>query len=107
VLIEGNLNRQDIDGFLRATRGDKFLFGPEVSTYLQQTYTDLINLQLCERQLPNAQGKERDTINKNYLDLRSKLAGFHSKFHELVEPYVAMRQKLRWIDRIVGWWRPN
>jgi hypothetical protein len=43
-----------------------------------------------------------DVINKNFLDLRSKLAGFHSKFHELVEPYVAMRQKLRWIDRIVG-----
>ena len=102
VLIEGTLNHDDIDGFLRATRGDKFLFGPEVSTYLQQTYKDLINLQLCETQLPNAQGKERDTISKIYLDLRNKLAGFHSKFHELVAPYVAMRQQLRWIDRIVG-----
>jgi hypothetical protein len=103
VLIEGILNRkEDIDGFLRATRGDKFLFGPEVPTYLQQTYKDLIALQLCETQLPNAQGKERDTISKNYLGLRGKLTEFHSKFHELVAPYVAMRQKLRWIDQIVG-----
>jgi hypothetical protein len=102
VLIEGTLNYKDIDGFLRATRGDKFLFGPKVTTYLQQTYKDLIDLQLCETQLPNAQGKERDTFNKNYLVLRGKLTEFHSKFHELVAPYVAMRQKLRWIDRIVG-----
>jgi hypothetical protein len=31
ILFEGALRREDADGFLRATRGDKFLFGSEVA----------------------------------------------------------------------------
>jgi len=36
ILLEGAHRIEDVDGFLRATRGDKFLFGPEVATYLMK-----------------------------------------------------------------------
>jgi hypothetical protein len=38
ILIEGALRNENVDGFLRATRGDKFLFGSKVTTYLSETY---------------------------------------------------------------------
>jgi hypothetical protein len=102
ILFEGALRPEDADGFLRATRGDKFLFGPEVAEYLQQTYKLLLDLEGCESRLAGPQGQQREKASEKRLALRSKLAGFHSTFHKLVEPYVAMRHKLRWIDRIVG-----
>jgi hypothetical protein len=32
ILIQGALRNENVDGFLRARRGDNFLFGPEVTT---------------------------------------------------------------------------
>jgi hypothetical protein len=69
---------------------------------LQQTYRLPLDLEVCEARLAGEQGEKREKSSEKRLALRSKLAGFHSTFHRLVEPYVAMRQKLRWIDRIVG-----
>jgi hypothetical protein len=58
--FEGALRREDPDGFLRATRGDKFLFDPEVAEYLQQIYRLLLDLEVCETRLASERGEERE-----------------------------------------------
>lgn len=99
IVIEGALRIEDVDGFLRATRGDKFLFGPEVTTYLSETYNRLVDLQATESSLKGAQGEERKRLSEKYLAIRNEVIRFHETFHTLVAPYVRMNQKLRWVDR--------
>jgi hypothetical protein len=99
IVIEGALRIDDVDGFLRATRGDKFLFGSEVTTYLSETYKRLVDLHTCETVMKRAQGEERKQLSEKYLAIRNELLRFHETFHTLVAPYVRMNQKLRWVDR--------
>jgi hypothetical protein len=99
VLIEGDLHNEDVDGFLRATRGDKFLFGPEVSTYLSETYRRLLELHACERVMERGQGEQGRELGDKRQAIRNELNRFHETFHTLVAPYVRMQQKLRWIDQ--------
>src|SRR5262249_42355680 len=67
IMIEGALRKEDVDGFLRATRGDKFLFGPEVTTYLSETYKRLVDLDACETVMERAQGEERKRLSEKHL----------------------------------------
>jgi len=60
IVIEGALRKEDVDGFLRATRGDKFLFA--VTTYLSETYKRLVDLHACETVMERAQGEERKRL---------------------------------------------
>jgi hypothetical protein len=99
IVLEGARRIEDVDGFLRATRGDKFLFGPEVTSYLSETYKRLVDLHACEAVMERAQGEERKQLNEKYLAIRNELIRFHETFHTLVAPYVRMNQKLRWIDQ--------
>jgi hypothetical protein len=99
IVIEGALGQEDADGFLRATRGDKFLFGPEVTTYLSETYKRLVDLHACETVMERAQGEERKRLSEKRLAIRNELSRFHETFHTLVAPYVRMNQKLRWVDQ--------
>ena len=99
ILIEGALRNENVDGFLRAMRGDKFLFGSEVTTYLSETYKRLANLHACETVMKSAQGEELKRLGEKYLAIRNELLRFHETFHTLVAPYVRMNQKLRWVDR--------
>jgi hypothetical protein len=99
VVIGGDLQNEDVDGFLRATRGDKFLFGPEVTAYLGETYRRLVNLHACESVIESAQGEQRKQLSEKSLAIRNELNRFHETFHTLVAPYVRMNQKLRWFDQ--------
>jgi hypothetical protein len=99
ILFEGTLRNEDVDGFLRATRGDKFLFGPKVTTYLSETYRRLVNLQAYESAMEGAQGEQRKQLSEKCLAIRNELSRFHQTFHTLVAPYVKMHQKFRWIDQ--------
>ena len=99
ILIEGALRHENDDGFLQAMRGDKFLFGPKVTTYLSETYKRLCHLHACEMAMDRAQGEERKQLSEKYLAIRNELLRFHETFHTLVAPYVRMNQKLRWVDR--------
>jgi hypothetical protein len=99
IVIEGARRIEDVDGFLRATRGDKFLFGPEVASYLSETYKRLVDLHTCEVVMERAQGEERKQLSEKYLAIRNELLRFHETFHTLVAPYVRMNQKLRWVDQ--------
>jgi hypothetical protein len=98
-MIEGALRKEDVDGFLRATQGDKFLFGPEVTMYLSETYKRLVDLHACETIMERAQGEERKRLSEKHLAIRNELSRFHETFHTLVVPYVRMNQKLRWVDQ--------
>lgn len=99
IVIEGALRIEDVDSFLRAMRGDKFLFGPEVTTYLSETYKRLVDLQATESVIKTAQGEERKQLSEKYLAIRNEVNRFHETFHTLVVPYVRMNQKLRWVDQ--------
>jgi hypothetical protein len=99
ILIEGALRIENVDGFLRARRGENFLFGPEVTTYLSETYNRLSDLHATEMLMKSAQGEERKQLGEKYLAIRNELIRFHETFHTLVAPYVRMNQKLRWIDQ--------
>jgi len=99
IVMEGTLHNEDVDGFLRATRGDKFLFGPEVTTYLGDTYKRLTELHAYENVMERAQGEQRKQLGEKCLAIRNELSRFHVTFHALVTPYVRMNQKLRWIDQ--------
>ena len=99
ILIEGALRIENVDGFLRATRGDKFLFGPKVTTYLSETYKRLVDLHATENVMARAQGEERNQLSEKYLAIRNEVIRLHETFHTLVVPYVRMNQKLRWVDQ--------
>jgi hypothetical protein len=99
ILIEGALRNENVDGFLRARRGENFLFGPEVTTYLSETYNRLSDLHATEMLMKSAQGEKRKQVGEKYLAIRNELIRFHETFHTLVAPYVRMNQKLRWIDQ--------
>jgi len=99
IVIEGALRIEEVDGFLRATRGDKFLFGPKVTTYLSETYKRLVDLHATENVMARAQGEERKQLSEKYLAIRNEVIRFHETFHTLVVPYVRMNQKLRWVDQ--------
>jgi hypothetical protein len=99
IVMEGALHNEDVDGFLRATRGDKFLFGPEVTTFLSQTYKRLLDLHACEGVMKGAQGEQRAKLLERRHAIRDELDRFHQTFHTLVAPYVRMDQKLGWFDR--------
>jgi hypothetical protein len=99
IVMEGALRNEDVDGFLRARRGDEFLFGPEVTTYLEDTYKRLTQLHAYEKVMERAQGEERKQLVEKRGAIRNELTRFNETFHTLVTPYVRMNQKLRWIDQ--------
>src|SRR5262245_42521569 len=56
IVTVGDLRNEDADEFWRATRGDEFLFGPEVTSFLTQTYRRLLVLRAIEADLHAIEG---------------------------------------------------
>jgi hypothetical protein len=95
VLQAGKVRNEDSDQFIRATKGDNFLFGTEVTEYLKRIHIVLIDLHAFDAELP-PQAPERKEVLEKRRALRKELDAFFETFRKLVGPYVQMHQKLLW-----------
>lgn len=95
IIRHGSVRDEDWRAFLRARDGDRFLFGPEVSTYLDRIWKELINHQLAETNL-KSEGLDRTKAAGEKYASFVEISGFYDDFERLVRPYMKMHQRTPW-----------
>jgi hypothetical protein len=96
VVSTGKLPNEKHFEFMRAIDGAKFLFGSNVTNYLEGLNTTLAYFQEVDEAYGSLQSKERaEAIQKRrrHFDM---IKAFYKEFDPLVEPYLGMRQRRPW-----------
>lgn len=87
-LATGNVSDETLIAYMRARNQARFLFGNEVSTYLEQTFGDLAQAHVGPTLARTPEQIERDLAGIN------RLGEFHKKLEQLFLPYMKLDQKL-------------
>ena len=92
----GSVTNEQLFEFLRGTLQAKFLFGDEVTNYLDKTmYASLGELQLAATMMETADEDRGKWIDKKYAALRT-VANFYQETARLIRPYMSMHAKTPW-----------
>jgi hypothetical protein len=93
IVREGSVTFECLVRFSHAADRAKFLFGRDVSTYLQQTKETILKLRKAE----NGAHSENDETRTRAADLEAecltKITQFYDEFFALVRPYMKQHQK--------------
>jgi hypothetical protein len=91
--------------FLRAASRARFLFGPKVQTFLDETRDDLahepVELNLLSQPISE---DRKDAVEAVLRDRADRLSRFYLDLDELVAPYMNHHQKAL-TDQLRPWWR--
>jgi hypothetical protein len=98
IQMHGQYTNKEIFKFLRSTRDAEFLFGKEITSYLDRTRTVLNEIHSLEGTLRTTESQEaREPAMKTLEAKQKELGGFLEEFTKLVTPYVQLHQKRLWI----------
>jgi hypothetical protein len=96
VVSSGKLPNERHFEFMRAIDGAKFLFGSNVTNYLEGLNTTLVYFQEADETYGSLQGKERGEAIQKRRKHFDMIQAFYKEFDPLVEPYLGMRQRRPW-----------
>lgn len=91
AMRNGTTNMDQQFEFLRAVDGAKFLFGPEVTEYLDGLYKNLVALQYANDEL--AHGSDRTAAGKRRAEKFDKVQDFYNQAPKLMAPYLEAHHK--------------
>jgi hypothetical protein len=102
-----NVEFQDLTSFDTATEKARFLFGPEVHSYLAESRQRLIHIIATEHVLPNMpDGPQRTNAENKVLATINEMNEFYGRLATLVTPYMRVGQPPQpWrslLDRVRG-----
>jgi hypothetical protein len=98
VVREGTANTEICIEFLRAKDGGEFLFGPEVTEYLDRVYKYLVRLNYLRQTMKNPRSDENHAkAVDEEARIFTKVAAFYGDGTRLVMPYMRMHQKAPWV----------
>ena len=93
IVREGKADFRDVILFTQAASRARFLFGNEITSYLERIRTTIIGLRQAELQA----NSEDDVRRAAGADLEARhlmtITGFYEEFSDLVRPYVRMQQR--------------
>jgi hypothetical protein len=92
VLTQGTVSPQTAMDFLRATDKAQFLFGPEVTAYLNIVYKLLVDHGYAEDMMKAGGPEHMMAVEKKYAASR-EISKFYEQSLSLVQPYMRMHQK--------------
>ncbi|MBX3547751.1 MAG: hypothetical protein KF748_01210 [Xanthobacteraceae bacterium] len=92
ILKSGMVSDEDWKAFLRARDGDSFLFGKEVTSYLDAIHKELLNHQAAESMSQISELDRAQQVGAKTKAFR-KIAAFFEEFPPLIEPYMRMHQQ--------------
>jgi protein-disulfide isomerase-like protein with CxxC motif len=92
VLTHGTVADQQSLDFLRAIDKAQFLFGPEVTAYLNSVYRLLVDHGLAESMMKAGGADYQKAVEKKYAAFR-EISQFYVRSLPLVQPYMRMHQK--------------
>jgi hypothetical protein len=96
VVSSGKLPNEKHFEFMRAIDGAKFLFGSNVTNYLEGLNTTLAYFHEADETYGSLQGKERAEAIQRRRKHFDMIQAFYKEFDPLVEPYLGMRQRRPW-----------
>jgi hypothetical protein len=92
VLAHGTVSNEARLNYLRATDKAQFLFGPEVTTYLNSVYEFLVEHESAEDMMKAGGPDYAKGVEKKHATFR-EIAKFYVQSIALVKPYMRMHQK--------------
>lgn len=90
---KGTSTTEEQFSFLRVTDGASFLFGKEVTDYLTDIYTALVELQYCEDELKRVLDRDKAKSFKRRQIKFDKIKDFYTEAPKLFAPYLHAHQK--------------
>jgi hypothetical protein len=96
----GAVSNEMLFAYIRATNRARFLFGPEVTSYLDARYKDLVKASLLFTQARTPSPElDRERQADATAALLDRLTDFHKETERLFGPYMRLHQKLARL-----WW---
>jgi hypothetical protein len=95
LLREGTAPTALILRYAKAIDAAKFLFGPEVSSYLQGVYQQLTELHRAQSSM-KMNDKNHDKWVDKEADVFGEITEFYKTIEPLVTPYMRMHQRVPW-----------
>jgi hypothetical protein len=89
----GTSTTEEQFSFLRAINGASFLFGKEVTDYLDEIYKALVELQYCEDELKRVEERDKIKAFKRKQKQFDKIKDFYTDAEPLFAPYLHAHQK--------------
>jgi hypothetical protein len=105
VMQHGTADVEDIANFSGPQDQARFVFGKDVSNYLQELRKTLANLGYCRSIMGMNKGDEeyQKAVELNYKSML-RVGDFYKEFGALLSPYMRMDHKrpMLWVSEIVG-----
>ena len=97
--LTGNIDQPALFEFKRVTSRAQFLFGPEVTSFLDERWTDLSREMVAWKLTPRPIREERrEAAEAALIARKDRLSDFFKDFDELFAPYMKHHQKARLLE---------
>jgi hypothetical protein len=96
IMREGTASFESVVAFSRAADRARFLFGKDVSPYLQQTRDLIVNLRKAELAARSEDDEKRAKGADLEAECLTTITEFYEEFFAMVRPYMRMHQKAPW-----------
>ena len=93
ICREGRATFESVVLFSREADRARFLFGKDVTSYLQETRNNILNLRIAEAMAKSDDDARRAKGADLEAEHLMKITEFYEKFSSLIRPYVKMHQK--------------
>jgi hypothetical protein len=101
VIAHGRADNKIQFDYLRAIERAPFLFGPEVTAYLDSLYRLLVAQGHAETMMKTESAEEHAKWISKQHECFLKVAEFYQRSEPLVQPYMRMHQKAPWSLRAI------